>query len=183
MHAMLDPVIGLLIVGNVALLLASAGIHKLHNMRRFEEIFAAYRLLPGVARLRLSRLIPFLEIGLAAGILIDGLRPYATVMIMGLVLIYAVAIGINIRRGFRDLACGCGGPNDRRPIAAWMVWRNVLLAAAMAISLLSWSSRPLSLMDGITIGFGLITFSLLYLCIDLLLGDVGRRSAHLRLDP
>jgi len=38
----------------------------------------------------------------------------------------------------------------------------------------------LSPMDGVTLGFGLVAITLVYLCVDLLLGDVARRSARLR---
>ena len=181
-HMMLDPVVGVLIVGCIAILLASAGAHKLRDPRRFDEIFAAYGVIPGIAKLRLSRLLPFLEIGLAAGMLINASRPLVGVVVIALMLTYAAAIEINLRRGRRDLACGCGGPDDRRPIASWMVWRNIVVSAAVAISLFPWSARPLVPMDGVTIVFGVITVSLLYLCVDLLLGDVARRTAQLRGD-
>lgn len=177
---MLDPVVGVLIVGCIAILLASAGAHKLRDLRRFDEIFAAYGVMPAITKLRLSRLLPFLEIGLAAGMLINVSRPYAGVAVIALMLAYAAAIAINLRRGRRDLACGCGGPDDRRTIAPWMVWRNIVVSAAAVISLFPWSTRPLSPMDGVTIIFGLMTVSLLYLCVDLLLGNVARRTAQLR---
>ena len=73
----LDPAIGLLMVAAVALLFASAGLHKLRDLRRFDEIFAAYGLVPLIARLRLSWLVPILETGVAAGLLSDACRPYA----------------------------------------------------------------------------------------------------------
>ncbi len=180
LHMMLDPVVGVLIVGCIAILLASAGAHKLRDLRRFDEIFAAYGVIPGIAKLRLSRLLPILEIGLAVGILVNESRPFAGVAVIALVLGYAAAIEINLRRGRRDLACGCGGPDDRRPIAPWMVWRNIVVSVAAALSLFPWSARPLGPMDGVTIIFGLMTVSLLYLCVDLLLGDVARRTAQLR---
>jgi len=55
-----------------------------------------------------------------------------------LLLAYAAAIAINLQRGRRDLACGCGGPHERRPIAAWMVWGNLLLAGLLGAVLLPW---------------------------------------------
>ena len=61
---------------------------------------------------------------------------------MALLLTYAIAIAINLARGRRDLDCGCAGPNERRPIAAWMVWRNVGIAILLAAVLLPWSAAP-----------------------------------------
>jgi hypothetical protein len=171
---MLDPAVGILMVASVALLFASAGVQKLRDLRRFDEIFSAYGLMPLVARLRLSWAVPILEMGVAAGLLIDVCRRYAVAV--GIVLLsgYAAAIAVNLRRGRRDLACGCGGPDERRPIAAWMVWRNILIAFALAGALAPWADRSLSLTDAVTIAFGLLTIALVYLCIDQLLGYAQR---------
>jgi uncharacterized membrane protein YphA (DoxX/SURF4 family) len=169
----------MLIVASIALLFASAGVHKLRDMRRFDEIFSAYGLMPALARLRVSRIVPILEIGVAAGLLIDVCRPYAGAV--GIVMLwgYAAAIAVNLRRGRRDLACGCGGPDERRPISAWMVWRNILMSLALAVVLQPWASRPLGFTDGVTIVFGLLTITLVYLCTDRLLGYT-QRTAQLR---
>jgi hypothetical protein len=175
---MLDPAIGILIVAGLSLLLASAAVTKLRDLRSFEEIFAAYAVLPAQMNLPVARVLPFVELGLAVGLLMKSGRPYAGLAIIVLMLTYAAAIAVNLRRGRRDLACGCGGPAERRPIARWM--RNCMISGFAGISLLAWSPRPLSPMDGVTLAFGLVTITLVYLCVDLLLGDVARRSARLR---
>ena len=177
---MLDPAIGSLIVAGLSLLLTSAAAAKLRDLRSFEEIFAAYAVLPPNMNLPVARLLPFVELGLAVGLLIPSSRPYAGLGVIALMLTYAGAIAANLRRGRRDLACGCGGPAERRPIARWMVWRNCLIAGFAGISLLPWLPRPLSLTDGVTLSFGLVAITLVYLCVDLLLGDVARHSARLR---
>jgi hypothetical protein len=176
---MLDPAVGLLLVATVALLFASAGVHKLRDLRRFDEIFAAYGVLPAVSRWHLSWLVPVLELAVALGLSIDGSRLYAALVGVVLLLAYAAAIGINLRRGRRDLACGCGGPDERRPIAPWMVWRNVIIALALACALAPWTTRALGFTDAVTVVFGLLTLALIYLCIDQLMGYV-QRAAHLR---
>jgi Methylamine utilisation protein MauE len=176
---MLDPVVGLLLVVTVALLFGSAGVHKLRDLRRFDEIFAAYGVVPAVSRLHLSWLVPVLELAVAVGLLFDGSRLYASIAGIVLLLAYASAIGINLRRGRRDLACGCGGPDERRPIAPWMVWRNVIIALALVSALAPWTSRPLGFTDAVTVTFGLLTLALIYLCVDQLMGYV-QRAAHLR---
>jgi uncharacterized membrane protein len=176
---MLDPAVGLLMVATVALLFGSAGVHKLRDLRQFDEIFAAYGVVPWISRWHLSWLVPVLELGVTAGLLIDASRLYAVVVGITLLLAYASAIGINLRRGRRDLACGCGGPDERRPIAPWMVWRNVVLALGLATTLVPWTERPLGFTDGVTVTFGLLTLALIYLCIDQLMGYV-QRAAHLR---
>ena len=176
----LDPAIGILIVAGLSLLLTSAAVAKLRDLRAFEEIFAAYAVLPAHINLPVARVLPIVELGLAIGLLLPAGRSYAGLAVIVLMLTYAAAIAVNLRRGRRDLACGCGGPAERRPIAPWMVWRNCMISGFAGISLLPWSPRPLSPMDGVTLGFGLVAITLVYLCVDLLLGDVARRSARLR---
>jgi len=177
----IDPAIAALIVVCTALLFAGAAVHKLRDLRRFDEIFAAYGLLPLAARLRLSRTVPFLEALVAGGLLLDVARIAAACVGIVLLLVYAVAISVNLLRGRRELACGCGGPDDRRPIAPWMVWRNILFALMLFPVMLPWSPRPLELTDRVTIGFGTATCALVYLCLDRLLGRTGRLSAELRM--
>jgi hypothetical protein len=176
-----DPAIAALIVACVAILFVGGAFHKLRDLRRFDEIFAAYGVLPFLARLRLSRLVPVLEAAVALGLVFYAARIAAAGVGIALLLAYACAIAINLRRGRQDLACGCGGPDDRRPIAPWMVWRNLLIAGLLAVVMLPWNPRPLLLTDAVTIGFGSLTCALLYLCLDRLLGRTGRMSAELRL--
>ena len=176
MEAMsLDPAIGLLIMACIALLFASAAAHKLRDLATFNEIFSAYGLAPIISRARMAWLVPMLEIADAAGLAVKFSRPYAAALGMLLLLGYAAAIAINLKRGHRDLACGCGGP-ERRPIAAWMVWRNALLALAAGVAFVPWADRPLGVTDAVTIAFGTLTVALVYLCIDQLLGNAQRTA-------
>jgi hypothetical protein len=179
MRLMIDPAVGALLAGAFALLFASAALHKLLNLRAFAEVFRAYAVLPP-ALARLSLLVPLLELTVGAGLLAGGSRSGAAAAGAALLLAYASAIAINLGRGRRDLTCGCGGPNDKRPIAAWMVWRNVALAGLLAVTLLPWVPRPLGAADGLTIGAGTAVAALLYMSLDGLLGRVAPRAAAWR---
>ena len=171
----LDPAIGILVVACVALLFASAGAHKLRDIRRFDEIFAAYQMVPAAWGRMISRLVPILEIAVAVGLAVNVFRPYAAGFGILMLAGYAAAIAVNLRRGRRDLDCGCGGPGDRRPISAWMIGRNAVVALAAAAAVFAtWSARPLRATDGMTIAFGLLTVALVYLCIDQLFGNAQR---------
>src|SRR5882757_6952695 len=70
----IDSAIGMLIAASVALLFASAGVHKLRDLRRFDETFAAYELMPALAHRRISRMVPILEMAAAVRLLVDGWR-------------------------------------------------------------------------------------------------------------
>ena len=106
---MIDPAIGAVLAGAFALLFVSAALHKLRSLQRFAEVFRAYRLLPdGVARL--AWLVPALELTVGVGLLARRSRAGASAAGAALLVAYAAAIAINLQRGRRDLACGCGGP-------------------------------------------------------------------------
>jgi hypothetical protein len=173
---MIDPAIGALLAGAFALFFASASLHKLIDLDHFAEVFRAYEMLPRPLA-RLSFLVPILELTVGAGVLAEPSRTGAVAAGVSLLLLYALAIGINLARGRRDLSCGCGGPNDRRPIAPWMVWRNVVLAAILAVMLLPWARRPLAAADALTIGAGTAVAALLYMSLDGLLGRLMPRAA------
>lgn len=121
-----------------------------------------------------------LETTIAGALLIASTRGYAAVAGVTLLVLYATAIAINLRRGRLDLDCGCAGFADRRPIAAWMVWRNLLLAALLAATLLPWAPRRLAGTDAVTIVAGLAALASIYAALERLLGQVMPRTAALR---
>jgi len=162
----IDPAVAALIVSCAAVLFAAAALHKFRDLRRFDEIFAAYGLLPRVTRGRLSRLVPLLEAGVAAGLLFGISRVAAACVGVLLLLAYATAIAVNLGRGRRDLACGCGGPDDRRSIAPYMVWRNVGMGVLLLGVIAPWDLRELGLTDAVTVVFGTATLVLVHLCLD-----------------
>jgi hypothetical protein len=177
---MLDPAVGLLVTATIALLFASAGVHKLRDLKRFEEIFDAYGVFTVVSRLRLSWAVPVLELAVAMGLLFDTARVYAACVGVGLLLVYAAAIGVNLKRGRRDLACGCGGPDDRKPIAPWMLGRNSAIALLLVGgACVPWASRPLGFTDAVTVVCGLATLALVYLCVEQLM-SYAQRVARMR---
>jgi Methylamine utilisation protein MauE len=176
----LDPAFGYLIILGIALLFASAGALKLQDLARFTEIFAAYRVVPSALARRLAWLIPCLELSVAITLLWEPSRRMAVISGIAVLIAYASGLGVNLRRGRRDLDCGCGAARDRRAIAAWMVWRNLILAAAVGIAALPWSPRPFSLTDCLTVMGGLLVGATLYAAVDRLLGDVAPKAMILR---
>jgi Methylamine utilisation protein MauE len=174
---MIDPAVGLLVTFTIALLFGSASVHKLRDLHRFEEIFAAYGVLTSVSRWKLSWIIPVLELAVAVGLLFGGSRLWAATVGAALLVVYAAAIGVNLQRGRRDLACGCGGPNDRSPIAPWMLGRNSVLALLLlGCAWVPWMSRPLVFTDAVTVVLGLATLALVYLCIDQMMSYLQRAA-------
>lgn len=176
---MIDPAFAMLIVLGIAALLTAAGSHKLKHLALFAETFAAYRLLPDAAARRLAWSIPCAEIGIAAALLWPPSRPWGVMGAIAIFAAYAAALALNLLRGRRDLDCGCAGPGVRRSIAAWMVWRNLLIAGSLFLAALPWIERPLSGADFLTIAGGLAAAATLYGSVDRLLGDIAPRAAAL----
>ena len=175
-----DPAVAGLSVACGALLFAMAAVHKLRDPQEFAAIFAAYRVLPFTPGPVVAALVPLLEALVCVGLLLNGSRRAAAGVGAGLLVLYAGAIAVNLLRGRRDLTCGCGAPGDGRPIAGWLVWRNLALAAFLSVSLLPVFARQLVLTDAVTITFGTVACALVYLCLDTLLGRPAVRSGHSR---
>lgn len=176
----LDPGIGGALIGALALLFAQAAWHKWCGLARFGEILAAYRLLPDGLLGVLRVLVPAVEAAIAAALILPAARPWAAAAGALLLAAYAGAMAINLHRGRRDLDCGCAGPAERRPIAAWMVGRNLLLAALLALGGQPWDARQLTATDFVTIAGAVCVLALLYATLERLLGQIMPRTAALR---
>ncbi len=95
----IDPAVACLLIASTALLFLVAAVHKLRDLRRFREVFAAYRLLPLAAGRGLAPVVPALELAVAVGLLFDNLRMMALWTGIALLLAYAIAIAVNLARG------------------------------------------------------------------------------------
>jgi len=177
---MLDPGIGFVLTVGFVLLFAHAAAGKWRSVSEFSAVLANYRLLPARLVGACALLVPALESVVALLLLAPATRPAAATLGVALLLAYATAIAVNLRRGRFDLDCGCAGPADRRPIAGWMVWRNLLLVAALASVAAQWSPRELGWTDLLTVAGGVAVLALLYVAVDRLLGQVLPRAAVLR---
>jgi len=176
---MIDPDIGALITAGAALLFLAASWQKWRSLAEFLEILGAYRVLPEFALPLMGRLIPALETAIGVALWIPNTRSIAALCGAALILAYAGGIAANLARGRLNLDCGCAAPGERRPIAGWMVARNILLGALLACATLPWS-RPLGVIDALTVVGGLVVLVFLYLTVDRLLGQVMPRGAALR---
>lgn len=169
-----DPLFALLTCLLLALLFGVSAAHKFGARAEFAGVLGAYELLPAPLVPLAAWLLPALEALVAAALLVPATRHGAAAGAALLFAAYGAAIAINLARGRRDLDCGCAGPGERRPIGAWMVWRNALLAGVALASLLPAPARALGLADLATAIGGALGFSLLYLAIDRLYGRIGQ---------
>lgn len=163
---MIDPVIQLSARLALALLFGAAAWHKLADRRRFEATVRRYELGPAWAVPWVSRLLPPCEIALSVGLLFGATRHAAAAGSVALLAVYAAAVGINLRRGRRDLDCGCFAWSARTPVGPWLLRRNLGLAALACLVLLPSRPRSLIWVDWATIATTLVASVLLFVAVD-----------------
>lgn len=175
----IDPVPAAILTLSLAALWLAAGLHKLADLRAFERALEAYDVAPRGVLAPLARLLPVLELALAAGLLAGASRPAAGVLSALLLVGYGAAIALNLQRGRRDLDCGCMGFGMRPRISAALLWRNALAAlASLCAGLLPRAQRAPSWIDTWTIIAGVLVIALLYLALEGLRAAAQRFSRY-----
>lgn len=143
-----------------ALLFVTTFISKIIHWKEHKQTMASYKILP--AKVISISLLFFLinEAVIAFSALLVGWRPFNGILATILLLIYTLAIGINLLRGRRDLACGCGGVLENERLHYGLVVRNLLLITAVVF--LSFTSKVHGISDGwLTVGIWLVSATLL----------------------
>lgn len=175
----LDPVITWLVRIGLALLFASAAWHKSVDRQGFAASVDRYRLLPTWATRPVATALPALEIAVALGLLHGWTVKPAVALAVSLLGLYTVAMVINLRRGRRDLDCGCFGPSMRTPVHWGLVARNAaLITATLAVALPS-GDRTLGWVDLATLVCALIAGTLLWRAAGRLSTNSARLKGHL----
>lgn len=128
---MIDPVVALVARVGLALLFASAALHKLRDRAAFAGVLAAYRVVPASLVAAAAVAVAVAELLVAAALAAGSVLGCAGAV--GLLASYSGAIGINLARGRRTIDCGCGALGERQPISEWLLVRNALLAGAACI--------------------------------------------------
>lgn len=135
-------------------------IHKIKSPGSFIVTLSGYRLLPDFIITPAAYVILAGEL-LATVMLFLNLPAGGAVALL-LLLIYTIAILVNLLRGRRDIDCGCAGPAVRQTLSAWLVYRNIGLMAVSALTMLvTTQSRQLQLLDWFVALAAATTFSLM----------------------
>ena len=157
----MDPLIALTISLSLAALLAGAAAHKVLAWKQWKGVIDNYRLVPDAAPM-LKVLLPCGEVVAAVLLLLPFARPLGAGAAAALLLVYAVAMGVNIARGRTAIDCGCFGSQLRHGISGWMVGRNIMLAILALTLCLPASPRPLSAFDVLLAVGIVVTLAFLY---------------------
>lgn len=124
-----------LLVQDVAgLALLGSAASKLNDPQRFAGIVRAYRLLPGPLAGLVAVALPLAELVIGAALLLRMETKPVALAAAALLMIFAVAIGINVLRGRTGISCGCF-LSERASRLSWpLVGRNLAAAAALSAS-------------------------------------------------
>lgn len=176
----LDPALCVTLRAALAILFVWAAGHKLRDLAGFRAALADYEILPRRWVAPSSLILIGAELGVACSLWLPHFAAAAALVAAGLLALYAGAIVINLRRGRRDIDCGCAGAARRQSLSAGLVVRNGALVAVALASTLPSTARALTWIDAVTIGAGVTASVLLYAAVDGLLANAPQIAALLK---
>ncbi len=172
--AVIDPILSLGSALVLACVFLAAAAHKWRDLRQFEGILAAYRLLPGALVRPATLVLPLAESAVAIWLLLPRARFTAAAVAAVLLGIYTLAIGINLLRGHRSIDCGCGDPGRNQSLTEWLLLRNGVLIGVALLAATPVANRPLGWLDGLVALLAATTLVLLYSACNQLLSNRDR---------
>ncbi len=149
----------------VGLVFVMAAVQKAQGWKLLPGVISNYRLLPRFTVPVAAALLPPVELALGLLLLSAQAMPWAQFAAILLLVLFAAAMAINIRRGRTHIDCGCGQSFLKQSLRWSLVARNGALALLLLPSL--WASLlPMSLvLSGVAGG---LAFFLLYLVLNTL---------------
>lgn len=121
-----------------------SSLSKLRHPRHFVASVADYKLLPRSFERPFAHSLPWLELVMGMLLMLGyAVRPVA-VLSMALLLVFILAMIINLVRGRKELDCGCYGRFHRQKIGWKIITRNVVLSLLL-LALALWGDGLLSL--------------------------------------
>ncbi len=161
----------------MALLFATGVTHKLWNITGFQRTVAQYMRglgvpVPGIER-PLSLAVILLEFTVVAACLLPGNGLLAAVLASGTLLLYALAMAMNLLRKNELPDCGCNWGKQPQPVGPALVVRNGLLALIAIVVAVPVTQRELSIMDVASIIFATIAVVFLYAAVNNALDFAG----------
>lgn len=142
------------------LLFARAAMHKLWDFTAFTGYVADYQLMPESWSRVAGGVVLGAEMLAVAALVVPGGQAVGVSLAIALLLGYAAAMGINLRRGRDRIECGCGGAVQ--PLNRALILRNLGLSALAAIGFIGSDFGLLApeavaaLMSGVTLWIGYV---------------------------
>jgi hypothetical protein len=157
----LDPLVILIACGVLIAVFVRAIWHKLSDFDVFKASFADYEILPPSLIASAALVLALAEAAIVIGLVIPLMRPAAATGAVFLLVLYGLAIAVNLGRGRYTIDCGCGGPGQG--LSWFLVARNAILVGIAALAAASPAVRGISITDGIVLALSVVTVWLLIL--------------------
>ncbi len=126
----------------MAMIFMSAAIGKMRHWSVFEGVVANYRLLPAALNRIVAWLLPPAEALLALALIAGRAQPWSGFAAGALLLVFGIAIAINLLRGRSHIDCGCFQGTLKQALRWPLVARNLLLAALALLTTLPAAADP-----------------------------------------
>lgn len=157
-------------MGTLALVFAFSASHKLRDYARFRASLGAYQLVPEALLPVLAPVVIGLELAAIVAILVP-VGPGVSIAFV-LLLVYTLALTVNLLRGNTAIDCGCG--DAPTPISGWLLLRNgALLLLALPHQP---ANGPPDLLHWVLVVGLVLLLGLFYLIFEQLLANHGRLS-------
>jgi hypothetical protein len=153
-------------LGN-GLVLAGAGLGKLRHRALLSGVVGNYRLLPDGLVMPVALVLPWVELGLGAALVAVPFAGGVWTQVAGaagagLLLVFALAMGINLARGRGAIDCGCGRSELRQPLSRALVARNLVLALPLLLAAAGGARVSLQGFDLVSLVVGGVAIALAY---------------------
>lgn len=175
-----DPALSVLATLFVGLVLAVAAISKLRSPDEFQGVVDNYRLLPAFLVAPVARLLPLVELACAVALMVPPAREMAAWVAVGLFVIFALALAINVGMGRTHIDCGCvRRPTSQSRIGMFHVLRALFLAGVSTfIALSSLEVANISLASWLIGIASAALLAMLYVAADVMVGLPNSRESR-----
>jgi Methylamine utilisation protein MauE len=133
---------GIIVRLALAFIFAQSALHALLDIARHSTVVEHYRLLPLALVPLVARSLPILMLMISAALLVSYSAQWAAVFGALLVIIFFVAIVVNLARGRDRIECGCGGPPGQW-LSRGLATRNATLVGLLLGAAFAPSSGPI----------------------------------------
>ncbi len=152
------PVFVIVAAGTLVCVFARAMAHKVSDFSWFAHTLKGYKLLPEALAQPVAVALIAAEALIIVGLIVPPLRVFAALLAAVLLVLYAVAIALNLLRGNRRIDCGCGGAGQG--LSWFLVIRNAVLVVIALVAAATPIAVPLDLLAWISVVTGIASLML-----------------------
>ncbi len=171
----IDPLVLKAIAIGLGLMMLLAACHKFSDLAGFKVTLIEYQVVPERLISLAQYLIPIIELLIGGAWLLafyfSGATALATATLLA---VYAVAIGVNIKRGRVHFDCGCsfgGSTESEQFLTAGLIVRNIIFIIAALLTLIPVSGRDFGFSDFLVLMAVLLSATLLLGAVNQLLAN------------